>query len=212
MIGMLLPRETQFFDLLSASAAEVLQKVETCHRFQRGPSREVEQQIHGDLARLHGTDNTTQKLIDRLNATFVTPIDREDIHDLAFRLDDVAKAALTAAERFGLYRLTQSPVHDRLADVLVECCKEIVAGMNKLGDTRRMVEIQKHCGRIYELQGQTDAEMRDVLVQLYDAPVASPADVVTLIKRREVIDLQKRAIERCEWIADSLHAIAVKHA
>ena len=212
MIGMLLPRETQFFELLSASAAEVLQKAQTCHGFQRAPSREVELQIHGDLARLHGTDNTTQKLIDRLNGTFVTPIDREDIHALAFRLDDVAKAALTAAERFGLYRLSQSLVHERLADVLVECCREIVAGIDKLVDNRRMVEVQEHCSRIYEMQGHTDAEMRDVLIQLYDAPVTSAADVVMMIKRMEVIDLQKRAIERCEWIADSLHVIAVKHA
>jgi uncharacterized protein Yka (UPF0111/DUF47 family) len=212
MIGLLLPRETQFFDLLCTSAQEVLEHAELSHRFITAGAPELEQRIHGDLRRLHGEETTTQKVVNRLNATFVTPIDREDIHDLAFRLDDVTKAALTAAERFGIYQLSSNAVHERLADVLVACCKEMVAAVSKLGDTRRMVEVQQHCARIYQLQGEADEEMREVLRALYAEPVSTPADVVTLIKRRDVIDLQKRAIERCEWIADSLHNVAVKHA
>jgi len=75
-----------------------------------------------------------------------------------------------------------------------------------------MREIQAHCDHIYKLAIDADDLMRRALSSLYGEPVLQPADVVDLLKRREVLDLIKKSVERCEVIGDLLHGVAVKHA
>ncbi|MEB3300188.1 MAG: DUF47 family protein [Candidatus Sericytochromatia bacterium] len=212
MIASLMPRERKFFDLLENSARLMLRRAECVARLVREPDDGLVQEINAERRAMHGDHTVTHQIIDQLNATFVTPIDREDIHALAFKLDDIVNTILLLGDRFALYQIVPSGDMLELVDLLVSCGREIVVGLEKLRTPRLMREIQAHCDHIYKLATDADDVMRRALAHLYGEPVLQPADVVNLLKSREVLDLMKKAVERCEVVGDLLHGVAVKHA
>lgn len=236
MIAALMPRERKFFDLLETSARQMHRRAECVARLLREPDEALVAEINAERRAMHGDHTVTHRIIDQLNATFVTPIDREDIHALAFKLDDIVNTILLLGDRFSLYRIVPSSEMLALVDLLVRCAHEIVVGLEKLRSPRLMREIQAHCDHIYKLAIDADDLMRRALAQLYGIPLNSPtealvsaaaglpathmpqgrdlqpADVVTILKSREVLDLMKKSVERCEVVGDLLHGVAVKHA
>ena len=212
MISSLMPRERRFFDLLETSARQMHQRSLSVARLLREPNDHLVTEINRERRLLHGDQTVTHQIIHQLNATFVTPIDREDIHALAFKLDDIVNTVLLLGDRFALYQVTATGNMLDLVDLLVRCGEEIVVAMEKLRSPRLMREIQAHCDHLYRLASDADDVMRRALEALYGEPVLQPADVVSLLKRREVLDLLKKSVERCEVVGDLLHGVAVKHA
>ncbi|MEB3205029.1 MAG: DUF47 family protein [Candidatus Sericytochromatia bacterium] len=212
MIAALMPRERKFFDLLELSARQMHRRAECVAKLLREPDDALVAEINAERRAMHGDHTVTHQIIDQLNATFVTPIDREDIHALAFKLDDIVNTILLLGDRFALYDVRPTGEMIELVDLLVRCANEIVVGLEKLRTPRLMREIQAHCDHIYKLAIDADDLMRRALSSLYGEPVLQPADVVDLLKRREVLDLIKKSVERCEVIGDLLHGVAVKHA
>jgi uncharacterized protein Yka (UPF0111/DUF47 family) len=206
-----IPKDTTFFDLLDASAERALEAAtsleEASSAARIGTARLDALQV---FRRQEGSP--TRAIVDHLNRTFVTPIDREDIHALALKLDDIIDAVVTAGDRLHLYRLEARPsgVSD-LMGLLREGCGQVRDGVRNLR-VNALDDQLALCHRVHDLGNRADLAMHSALDALFNQPVSTPADVLAIIKVKEVYDYLKRAIDSCEGLADQLHAIAVKNA
>ncbi len=154
----------------------------------------------------HKGDELTHRVIDELNKTFITPIDREDIHDLSTALDDVLDLIDSTAARIVLFKITDSISEaPELATVLLSQVKEISAAVSRLQDNDHVVE---RCIEINRLENDGDRLFQAAIGRLFD-DVKDPIDV---IKRKEIIETLETATDKAEDVANVLETIIVKNA
>ncbi len=200
----LVPRDEKFFKefvalseqlRLGARALKQMVAAETPDMAKAETIKEIE----------HVCDEHTRQIIDRLNRTFVTPLDREDIHSLAISLDDVMDAVDSAAAIIRLYRITDvRPGALRLAEIIEDSAKllhEAFTIMEKRDGVREL------CARVNQLEHEADRAHQDAIVALFD----EEQDPIAVIKWKEVLDMLGEATDRCEDVADLLEGIVVKH-
>ena len=154
----------------------------------------------------HRCDFLTHEIIQRLNKTFVTPIDREDIHSIARSLDDVMDAIDNVAALLPLYRITTvRPGARELSKVISSQCDEIRRAFEALekrtGVMDRSVEINR-------LENEADRIHKRSVGQLFD----EERDAVAVMKWKEIFDLLEAATDRCEDVANLLENVIVKHS
>ena len=153
----------------------------------------------------HKCDFLTHEIIQRLNKTFVTPIDREDIHSLARTLDDVMDAIDNAAALIPLYKI------DRVRPGARELAKIISASANVVRDA--VLALEKHSGvlecavEINRLENEADRVHQKAVGQLFD----EERDPVIILKWKEILDLLEEATDCCEDVANLLENVVVKH-
>jgi predicted phosphate transport protein (TIGR00153 family) len=200
----LIPREERFFDDFIALAEEI-----------RTGARTLKQMLAGaapDMAKTdtikeieHACDRTTRAIIDRLNRTFVTPLDREDIHALASHLDDVIDAIDATAAVIRLYKI-QTVRHGarRLVEIVVESMDRIVQALAALERRSGVLEL---AAQIKQLEHEADRCHQDAIVDLFD----TERDPITVIKWKEIFDFLEAATDRCEDVANLLEGVVVKH-
>ena len=153
----------------------------------------------------HKCDFMTHEIIQRLNKTFVTPIDREDIHSLATRIDDVMDAIDMAAGLVPLYRIDRTRFGAKeLTKVIIEQTGvlrlALVALEKRSGVLDRTVEINR-------LENEADKVYKDALGRLFD----EERDPIMVIKWKEILSLLEQATDRCEDVANLLENVVVKH-
>jgi len=154
----------------------------------------------------HSCDRCTRGIIDRLNRTFVTPLDREDIHALAVSLDDVMDAIDAAAAVVRLYRI--SHVRNgakRLVDIVCDAIDRITEALALLERREGVLEL---AARVKQLEHEADRVHQDAIVELFD----QERDPIAVIKWKEIFDFLEAATDRCEDVADLLEGVIVKHA
>src|SRR5687768_52615 len=154
----------------------------------------------------HSCDRRTRGIIDQLNRTFVTPLDREDIHALASSLDDVMDAIDAASAVVKLYKIqhVRSGAR-RLVDIIVESADLITEGMKNLeNDTKAVLEI---AARVNQLEHEADRVHQDAIVELFD----QETDPIAVIKWKEIFDFLEAATDRCEDVGNLLEGVVVKH-
>ncbi|MDB5100629.1 MAG: phosphate transport regulator [Cyanobacteria bacterium RYN_339] len=208
----LIPQNPTFFDLLEASARRALDAARLLERLVKEEpgvwDKFVEMRAQGRT-----DEGITHQLIDKLNKTFVTPLDREDIHDLAFKLDAVTGAIVVAADRVSVYhtgrRETQAPA---LLALLVAACEEVCTGVGRMRKPKELKEALETARKIHRLGNDADLRLHAALEALFAEPVLTPADVLETIKTKEVYETLKKAIDRCEEVADLIHGVVVKNA
>jgi hypothetical protein len=204
----LLPREEKFFDLFEESArnlvraagllAELLQKWE-----------DVEEKVRQITELEHHGDNITHSIIAQLHGTFVTPIDREDIAQLALRMDDVMDFMEAAAVRMILYGIDKPTERAKeMADVLVRVTSEVSKALPRLRRRRELSHMREHCIEINRLENEADSVHRSALAELFHEQV----DVTNVIKWQEIYEHMEDATDRCEDIADILEGVMIKRA
>jgi predicted phosphate transport protein (TIGR00153 family) len=159
----------------------------------------------------HAGDELTHEIMIKINTTFVTPFDREDIYRLASALDDVVDAIEEAADRIVLYRLTTLP--DGIAaqvEVLQRAAAVTADAMPRL---EKLAELTEYWIAVNSLEDEADAIYRTLLGDLL-APVdpAPPADVLTLLKTKEIVETLEEAADAFETVANTVESIAVKEA
>jgi len=154
----------------------------------------------------HACDRCTRGIIDRLNRTFVTPLDREDIHALAGSLDDVMDAIDAAAAVVRLYKIQNVRAGARrLADIIVESADLICDGMTALeNDTKAVLE---YAARVNQLEHEADRVHQDSIVELFD----QEKDPIAVIKWKEIFDFLEAGTDRCEDVGNLLEGVVVKH-
>jgi len=156
-------------------------------------------------------DELTHEIMVKVNKTFVTPFDREDIHRLASALDDVLDAIEEAADRIVLYRLGVLPAGvAQQVEVLRKAATVTAEAMPRL---EKMAELQDYWIQVNSLEEEADAVYRSLLGDLLAPPEsAPPADVLTILKTKEIVETLEEAADAFETVANTVESIAVNEA
>jgi predicted phosphate transport protein (TIGR00153 family) len=200
----LIPHDEKFFDEFVALSEQI-----------RAGARMLKQMLATDpldMSRAeaikdaeHACDERTRAIIDRLNRTFVTPLDREDIHALAISLDDVMDAIDAASAVMRLYKITHvRPGARRLADIVCESMDRITEALGALEKRRGVLEL---VARVNQLEREADRVHQDAIVALFD----EERDPITVIKWKEIFDFLEAATDRCEDVSNLIEGVVVKN-
>ena len=154
----------------------------------------------------HSGDNMTHNLLTRLNQTFITPFDREDIYLLASRLDDVLDLIDAAASGVVTYRIQRiRPAVPDLTKVLHQATGQVVEAVRRLGKQDNILAI---CIEIHRLENEGDRLSRALIAELFD----EEKDPVQIIKWKEIIEVIETGIDKCEDVANVLETITIKNS
>jgi predicted phosphate transport protein (TIGR00153 family) len=159
----------------------------------------------------HAGDEVTHEIMVKLNQTFVTPFDREDIYRLASSLDDVLDEMEEAADRIVLYRVETLPagIAAQVA-VLQRAAAATAEAMPKL---EKMAALQEYWIHVNSLEDEADAIYRDLLGDLLaPAEGTTPLDVLTMLKHKEIVEILENAADAFETVANTVESIAVKES
>jgi predicted phosphate transport protein (TIGR00153 family) len=201
----LLPKDEKFFDLfrqhsriLCQSSRLLTSSLQGGYGAMRDASKEME-----SLER--SGDEIIHEIFRRLQSTFLTPFDPEDIQALATALDDVLDAIEDATFRIVAYRLDPIPeACVRLGQLVHESCRAISSAVESLHDRKPCLE---QCVEVNRIENQADAIERTQIANLF----ASDIDAISLLKQKEVYELLENATDRCEDVADVLQSVAIKN-
>jgi predicted phosphate transport protein (TIGR00153 family) len=200
----LIPREEKFFDDFTALADRIVSGATLLERMVASdpPSWDIALQIKQVE---NECDALTHNIIQRLNSTFVTPIDREDIHALAKSLDDVMDAIDAAAGVLRRYRMAQLRYGAReLASLTWQAAMQMKVAVEAL---ERRNGVHERAVEVNRLENSADDVHDEALRRLFE----EERDAITLIKWKEVLDLLEEATDRCEDVANVLESVVVKH-
>jgi len=201
----LLPRDDGFFELFieagqnTLHAARLLDSMMRAWPDDSGLAREILQ------AEQEG-DRITHDIIQRLNSTFVTPIDREDIYGLATHMDDIVDFTEEAADFLGLYQI-EAPMEQAtaLTKVLVDACEQLAAGLENLRDFK---DLDKYWIEIHRLENDGDRISRDAVASLFSNGI----DPMVVIRWKDMFAVLENAIDATETAAQILEGIVIKNA
>jgi predicted phosphate transport protein (TIGR00153 family) len=198
------PKDREFFDLFEEAASNTVRAADLLDRMLRSfPD-------NADLARdilicEQDGDRITHDIIKRLNNTFVTPIDREDIFELAGALDDIVDFTEEVADYLGLYKI-EAPMEQaqRLAHVLLEACRLIAEAMPRM---RGFGDISHYTVEINRLENDGDRITREAIASLFDNGI----DPMVVIRWKDIFERLEDAIDATEHVANVLEAIVIKN-
>jgi predicted phosphate transport protein (TIGR00153 family) len=202
----LLPRAEEFFDLFVAVAQRNKEAAQQLHDlFEAPPDRR--RPLVDAIKRLeHEADQITHEVVNRLDRTFITPLDREDIHTLASDLDDVMDAMDGTARRSQIFRLGSAPAGvKQLTEVIqrmVACLAEAVGRLRK-GD-----DVMRYCIEAKRLEEEGDAIYQEALGRLFE----TERDALEVIKWKEIYDVLEMTLDQAEDVANVIESITLKHA
>jgi len=202
----LFKKDEKFYRIFNQMTVYILEAAEILHKMVTEPQGELQALASRIKDLEHLGDELTHTVIGELNKTFVTPIDREDIHDLSMALDDVLDLIDATAARIVLFQI-RVPIGEvpAIASVLLSQVREISAAVARLQDNDHVVE---RCIEINRLENDADRLFQTAIGNLFDQ-VKDPIDV---IKRKEIIESLERATDRAEDVSNVLESIVVKNA
>jgi predicted phosphate transport protein (TIGR00153 family) len=199
------PRDREFFDLFEEAGGNVLRATGLLDEMLRdfpeksGLARDI-------LICEQNGDRITHDIIQRLNQTFVTPIDREDIYEMASALDDVVDYTEEVADYLGLYKIEAPMVQSQeLATVLHACGRQIAEAMPRLRGFR---DLSHYTVEINRLENDGDRITREAIASLFDTGI----DPMVVIRWKDIFERLEEAIDAAEHVANILEGIAIKNA
>jgi len=202
----LLPRAEEFFDLFIEAANRSHEAAGFLKELFAGKPERASYCIESIKRLEHEADQITHEVVSRLDRTFITPIDREDIHLLASDLDNVIDRIDGTARRAQIFRLPEALEGIvQLADVIERITATMVEGVKKLRDDDQAVI--RHCIEAKRLEEEGDAIYHQMLGRLFD----TESDPIALIKWKEIYDNLEHTIDEAEDVANDLESIAIKH-
>ncbi len=202
----LLPREEEFFDLFVEVAERNKEAAQLLHDlFEAAPERRTP--IVERIKRLeHEADQVTHEVVNRLDRTFITPLDREDIHQLASDLDDVMDVMDGTARRAQIFHLGAAPAGVRqLTEVIQRMVSVLAEGVGRL---KKGDDVMKCCVEAKKLEEEGDAIYHEVLGELFE----KERDALEVIKWKEIYDNLERTLDEAEDVTNVLESITLKHA
>jgi predicted phosphate transport protein (TIGR00153 family) len=201
----LIPREERFYDDFTAMAQQIRYGAELLDSM-LAPDRPIWDKADEIKEVEHKCDFLTHEIIQRLNRTFVTPLDREDIHALARSLDDVMDAIDASASIVRLYQIdTVRPGARELTRLVLDSTAQVVRAMQALEKRKGVAECAVEINR---LENEADRAHSAAVQSLFN----DERDAVVIIKWKEVLDFLEQATDRCEDVANVIEGVVVKHA
>lgn len=204
----IIPRDRRFFDLFEQSAALVVKTAQTyVDMLKDYPHRERYLALIRQME--HDGDETTHRTLQKLDTTFITPFDREDIYSLMKTLDDVIDEIDAAAKRLILYKIDE--VKNALykqTDVLLRAAQCMESAVRELRNIKKPDGIRTHLIEIHAMENAGDDINHAAAAELY----ATSTNAIDAMKWKEIYDLTERAIDRCEDVANIIDAIILKNS
>lgn len=201
-------RDRRFFDLFVEGAENLTEGVRVFRELIAGFDQLEEKAARMKALEDEG-DRIAHEIINELNRTFVTPLDREDILDLINALDDVIDYLEAASARMVSYRVTTPGHHlQEFADVLTSCAEEILAAFTLLRE-RKFNKIRPHCIELNRLENVGDDILRKAMRELFSNHNQDP---IELIKWKEIYETLEIATDSCEDVANTLESVVMKNA
>jgi len=152
-------------------------------------------------------DEITRRLLGELNGTFITPFDREDIHDLINTMDDVVDYIYSASKRAHFYKLSSFPIEFLwIAELIHDANKEIQLILSNVHSVNDFKKYKGSCEKIREMEGKVDDIYQEYLAMLFDEEV----NAIDLIKKRDILTTLEKAIDKCDDISNIFSSLIVK--
>jgi predicted phosphate transport protein (TIGR00153 family) len=209
MFGRLMPREGRFFDLFNQHAENIVEGAHELAALMANLHAELEIRARNIEAAEKRADKLTHETIDLLHKTFITPLDREDIHKLISNMDDILDLMEDVAQTIYLYDIKQiTPEAKQLADICVSCCERVKTAVGLLKSMENAEAISKICEEIDRLESNADHVMRAAMSKLFrDEP-----DTRQLIKLKAIYELLEQVTDKCEDVANIIEGIVIENA
>jgi predicted phosphate transport protein (TIGR00153 family) len=201
----LLPRDEKYFDRFNDMATRIHESARILDQFFGGESPVPG--VADNIKRLeHECDEISHEILRGIDRTFITPIDREDIHRLAVRLDDVIDLIDGTVRRLVLFKITApTPVSRKLSRTIVEITGEMVEAVSAL---RKQKGVIAHCIRMKQLENQGDVAYHEAVASLF----AGQIDAIEVIKWKDIYENMEGCIDQCEAVAHVLESVVLKHS
>jgi predicted phosphate transport protein (TIGR00153 family) len=204
----LIPREMKFFDFFDEVAVVISRAagkfLDMLTNFDSLPARGID--IKKDE---EDCDAIIERMLKALDRTFITPIDREDIHTLATTMDDIMDNLEETAHRFEVFRIdkpTRAAI--QLARIIKDCTDHLEHAIKQLRNMKRPEEIHHHVLEISRLENEADQLYREVDAALFDN--GGQSDILTLIKWRELYAWLEETVDSCKDVANTISEIVIK--
>ncbi|MFQ5553283.1 MAG: DUF47 domain-containing protein [Thermoplasmata archaeon] len=202
----ILPKEAQFYDLLSAISTVLVKGAEALQRLV-GDFRDVEVRRRELKDIEHEGDEAVHDTFEALNKTFITPFDREDISALASSMDNVMDMIYASAVRLDLYKVeTATPPMVELAELIYRSVQLVEEGVNLIRNRSKWSEVEALAVEINRLENQADDVLNEAVADLFNG-----TDTLDVIKLKDIYEKMELATDYCEDVADYLSDIAVKY-
>jgi predicted phosphate transport protein (TIGR00153 family) len=201
-----IPREVKFFDMFDMQADKLVQAATSFRELAiKGKFDDEGIALMRDLE--HECDSITHDIIDKLNRTFITPFDREDIHSFAHELDNVVDMLYTTSKRLRLYKLTE--VNQDLiqfSELIVKSVSALSRGIKAMRNHRKPKDINEACIEVNQIENLGDRLRDDVIFKLFE----NTRDPIIVMKWKEIFESVETVLDICEDIANLMDSILVK--
>jgi uncharacterized protein len=203
----LIPKEEKFFDMFKEQADHVVLAAKALVKILENYELETIDTKAAEIrTNEHEGDVLTHNIIRKLNQTFVTPFDREDIYSLTTRLDDVLDLIEGTVNRLKMYRIKQvTPELITIAKIVLLSSEEIAHAIGKMNNIQRIAD---HCIEINRLENEADLVTRQIIAHLFE----NTKDPLEIMKWKEIYEYVELATDKCEDIANILEGIMLKNS
>ena len=210
-LSVLMPREAQFFELFNRHAELVVQGSKALSSLLQNYAFATEREtwIKNIEQFERSADRVTHETVNLLHATFVTPFDRDDIHRLISRMDDILDLIQDAAESSMLYDIQKlEPELLHLANILEICCERVRSAVGLLKSMDNAPQILKLAQDIDQLESDADRVMRAAISKLF----REESDVRQLIKLKAIFELLETATDKCQDVANVIEGVVLENS
>jgi uncharacterized protein len=208
IFGFLVPKDRKFFPLFNQAADNMVVASELLIKLM-GENNLIQREVYIKLIKEaeHKGDDITHALLVELNGTFITPFDREDIHQLISTMDDVVDYIHTASTRVHFYKLPIFPEEFvKIADYIHAANKEIQMVFRSVNSASDFLKFSSSCGVISEYESEVDYLYQEYLSNLFELET----NAIDLIKKRDILASLEKAIDKCDDVANVFSSIIVK--
>jgi uncharacterized protein len=205
------PKDHSFFPLFEADAENLLKAAEHLVKLMGSNDIAEREKIYKEIRDIeHAGDEITNNTYLQLNKSFITPFDREDIHELTAHIDDVVDSINGISRRICLYKPKKLvPAYIEISDLILEGAKQIAAaihGLKDAGDNRKL--IMDACEKVKEIEHKADEVYFTGVSEIFD----NEEDTKELLKNNKILEILERCVDEEEDVTDTLKAILIKMA
>jgi len=205
------PKDHSFYPLFEEDAKNLVKASELLQEMLTSDDTEFHEEIYKEIKAVeHIGDEITDKMYEQLNKSFITPFDREDIHELASHIDDVVDSINGVSRRICLYKPKKLlPVYRQMVHMINEAALEIQKGIHGLSDAAaNKEEIKDACAKVTAIEHKVDEYYYVAVAELFE----NERDAAELLKNNKILEILERCVDEEEDVADTLKAILIKMA
>ena len=210
LLQFLIPQDKTFFPMFEKASTNLVAISKVLVQMVNSSSPEKRKELIKDIEHLeHVGDSVTHDMFNELSSNFITPFDREDIHELVSSLDDIVDYIHGSAKRIELYNLTEIPTAlPKLAELILQGSEELHIAVCGLRDIKKSSRIKEACVKINSIENHADDVFDMTVARLFE----EEKDAVKIIKIKEVLAGLETATDKCEDAANAISSIVIKYS